>query len=58
MFRVSMGETCLEMIEGCKRMISCFRLGLDPEIDVDSIRDLMYIVLSLQKPFTKAMPIW
>ena len=40
MFRVgSMGETPIsEMIEGCKRMISCFReCGLDlPETDVES----------------------
>ena len=40
MFRVgSMGETPVsEMIEGCKRMISCFNdFGLDlPELDVDS----------------------
>ena len=40
MFRVgSMGETTVEeMVEGCKRMISCFKdHGVDlPEVDVDS----------------------
>jgi aspartate aminotransferase-like enzyme len=40
MFRIgSMGETPItEMIEGCKRMISCFRdCGHElPEVDVDS----------------------
>ena len=40
MFRVgSMGETTIEeMVEGCKRMISCFiDYGLDlPDLDVES----------------------
>jgi aspartate aminotransferase-like enzyme len=40
MFRVgSMGETPVsEMIEGCKRMISCFKdFGMDlPDVDVDA----------------------
>ena len=40
MFRVgSMGETPVtEMVEGCKRMLACFRdFGLElPEVDVES----------------------